>query len=313
MEEYAARIELEPEPQSAPGARRWVREVLEELGRPDLTESAAAGVSELVTNGILHAHTSISLVLQAFAERVVISVTDRSPVPNQTGLDPTTIRDEESTVGRGLHIVRACADDWGVASSRHGKVIWFVPATDPATVEVAFPALELLGDEESSEPPVAGPLVRVEMRDAPVFLLRHFHERWSELLREMHLIALGEPSTLQGLAEELIDLVPLTRAARWMTPESTADFAEAVSTGRERLDLVLDVPRDAASAFSKVLEISRALDEVRHEDLLFVGAGEQGNQLRDWWFGEIARQVREGASPRPWAGSYDVDSARQRS
>lgn len=309
MEEYAARIELDPEPQSAPEARRWVRSVLEEVDRPDLIESAAAGVSELVTNGILHANTSISLVMQAFAERVVISVTDRTPVPNQTGLDPSTMGDEESTVGRGLHIVRAYASDWGVASSRHGKVIWFVPSEDASAVDTAFPALDLLGDEESGEPTVSGPLVRVTMVHAPVFLLRHFHERWNELLREMYLIALGEPSDLQALASELTDLVSLTRAARWMTPESTADFTEAVRSGVDRVDLTLDVPGEAGTAFRRVLEISKALEEVQHQDLLlYVGGGEQGDQLRDWWFGEIARQVA-GDPPTPWAGSFTVDPA----
>lgn len=309
MEDYAARIELDPQPQAAAQARRWMRDVLDEIGRPELAESASAGLSELVTNGILHAHTTISVSVRYFRRRVVVTVTDRSPVPTPTPLGSGSSHREESTVGRGLRIVRAYATDWGVTSSQHAKAIWFVPSEGPHAVDLTAADVDLLGAEETAEPVVHGSVVRVVMRDAPVLLLRHYQERWNELLREMHLIALGEPSDLQALASELTDLVSLTRAARWMTPESTADFTEAVTTGVDRVDLTLDVPRDAGTAFRRVLEISKALEEVQHQDLLlYVGGGEQGDQLRDWWLGEIARQVA-GDPPTPWAGSFTLDPA----
>ncbi|MGH3366368.1 MAG: ATP-binding protein [Nocardioidaceae bacterium] len=62
-------IQLPPEPQSAPVARRWVRQRLTEIGRAELVAAAETGVSELVTNGILHARTTIGLLLDGEAPR----------------------------------------------------------------------------------------------------------------------------------------------------------------------------------------------------------------------------------------------------
>jgi len=305
MEDYAARIELAPEPQSAARARRWMRQVLDDIERPELTESAATGVSELVTNGILHANTSISLLLQTFGERVIITVTDRSAVPT-TRVGAEATHDEESTVGRGLQIVRAYATDWGVTSSQHGKAIWFAPAETARAISLhSLPAFDLLGHEEASEPSVEGPYRRVVLRDTPIAVLRGYLERWSELLRELHLIALGEPSPLQTLAQGITDLVPMTRGTRWMTAESAADLAESAVTGSDRLDLEFDVPVQAAAAFSRLLELLQRLDTDEHQDqlLLFAG-GDRAAALRDWWFGQFAAQL-EGAAPRPWTGAFD--------
>ena len=44
-----------PEPQSVRQARSWVVDELAAIGRPDLVDAAELGVSELVTNAILHA------------------------------------------------------------------------------------------------------------------------------------------------------------------------------------------------------------------------------------------------------------------
>lgn len=314
MEDFAARVELDPVPRSATQARRWVHDVLDQIDRPELAESAAVAVSELVTNGILHAQTSISLVVQTFGARVVITVTDRSPVPAHARFSPTTPREEETTVGRGLRIVRAYAVDWGVTSSPHGKAIWFVPSDGARSVEaLSFPEVDLLGEEETGEPPVAGPRVRVRLLDAPVLVLRHFQDKWNELLRELQLIALGEPSALQSLAQELIDLVPITRATRWLTPESMAAFFESTLSGMERVDLELDVPTAAAPAYARLQEITRVLDGSEHQDsLLYLSGGEQAHQLRDWWFGGIARQLA-GEPPQRWRGDFRVATADQNS
>ena len=54
-------LPLEPNPRSVQAARRWVVDVCARLGRPDLADSAALGVSELVTrlNGRLGLMSSI--------------------------------------------------------------------------------------------------------------------------------------------------------------------------------------------------------------------------------------------------------------
>jgi anti-sigma regulatory factor (Ser/Thr protein kinase) len=122
-----ARALFPPEPRSAADARHWVRDHLDRLGRHDLVPAAEAGVSELVTNGILHAQTSIGLQLSRRQDRVVIEVYDGSPHVQQPAYD-SGAEVNESTIGRGLRIVRAYANEWGVCTTDHGKVIWFQPA-----------------------------------------------------------------------------------------------------------------------------------------------------------------------------------------
>jgi anti-sigma regulatory factor (Ser/Thr protein kinase) len=312
MEEHAARVELEPEPLSASAARLWVQDTLGQIGRNDLVESATAGVSELVTNAILHAQTAISVVLQNFGERVVITVTDRAPVHTQSRFSPDAPREEDSTVGRGLGIVRAFAEDWGVVSSTHGKSIWFVPAAAPhALEEFVLPEIELLGEEEPSESDPDGPRVAVEMVDAPVEPMMRYQDRWTELVRELQLIALGEPSPLQAIAAEVCDIVPLTRAQRWMAEDSVARLAAAHEEGRDRVRLTLEVPLVLRDTYIRLRELlARLVSSASHDELLYLTSSPTSSpqfaQLRDCWFLEVIGQLG-GAEPTPWRGSFVVE------
>ena len=56
--------ELEPTSASAGIARRLLRRVLEECGRPQWLDAAELAVSEIVTNGVLHAHTALTLTVR---------------------------------------------------------------------------------------------------------------------------------------------------------------------------------------------------------------------------------------------------------
>jgi len=44
-------------------ARRWVADLCTKIGRPELSECAQLGVSELVTNALLHGEPPINVVL----------------------------------------------------------------------------------------------------------------------------------------------------------------------------------------------------------------------------------------------------------
>jgi two-component sensor histidine kinase len=103
----------------------------------DVAEAVAVMVSELATNSLRHAGTHFSVRVDTDGAQIRIAVADagsgqpaiRSPRPSE----PT---------GRGLQIVRALADDWGVAPLQdgRGKVVWFTvevpgreaPLRDPA-------------------------------------------------------------------------------------------------------------------------------------------------------------------------------------
>ena len=112
---------LDPVPASAGEARRVVRHALAEAGESEAVYAAEVAVSELVTNAILHAATPLELTVEITDKAVVVSVRDLSPrLPTQRHWSDT------ATTGRGLKLVRAMTDQFGVDSpGEDGKAVWF--------------------------------------------------------------------------------------------------------------------------------------------------------------------------------------------
>ena len=112
---------LPPVPASAREARRLVREVLAEVGETAAADSAELAVSELVSNAILHAATTVELRIEVTEQAVTVWVQDghpRLPAPRDSSTEATT--------GRGLTIVAALADEHGVdLQPPTGKAVWF--------------------------------------------------------------------------------------------------------------------------------------------------------------------------------------------
>jgi len=93
-------------------------------GRADGADALALMLSELATNAVCHAATEFEVTVHVVGEtrQVVVEVTDDAggyPTPQE--LDP------DATCGRGLHVVNALADAWGVDVRRGhpGKTVWF--------------------------------------------------------------------------------------------------------------------------------------------------------------------------------------------
>lgn len=74
-------LPLDPTPRSVQAARRWVVDVCAHLGRPDLGESAALGVSELVSNALLHAAPPLAVRVGGTRGHPRIEVHDGSRTP----------------------------------------------------------------------------------------------------------------------------------------------------------------------------------------------------------------------------------------
>ena len=115
------RERIEPD-RNAPGlARSVVAEFCHELGVRD-HDAAQLVASELVTNAVIHARTSIDLTLRFLPPLLHIAVRDRAGgIPRITG-----IIDESSESGRGLVLVDALATRWGSFVPHGGKVVWAV-------------------------------------------------------------------------------------------------------------------------------------------------------------------------------------------
>lgn len=338
-----ARTQFPPEPRSVAAARHWVRDSLLALDRSDLVPSAEAGVSELVTNGLLHAQTSIGLQLTGSRDRVIVEVYDGSPEVAQSVAEVRGSLD--STIGRGLRIVRAHAREWGVATTGHGKAIWFAPrssdemeprrpagttrddvqqGTDlihsPADLDRAIDALVAVlpdMDPTAAGYPSAdgldhapaqhhpGDSVTIHLLAVPSGVVHHYRKRWLELLREMHLVAMGEPSEQQRVAQGFCKAEQAVHPYLYLIERAENGRPTPADDGSV-VDAIIVVPRSMREAFSEIRDMARDL-ETRWAgiQLLFVHPGKQAVQLREWWLGEVVGQL-DGGEPTPWPGDLWV-------
>ncbi|MFI2508652.1 ATP-binding protein [Streptomyces sp. NPDC018972] len=127
---------------SVPAARAFALETLMEWGYRDRQDDVRLCVSELATNALLHGvppGREFSLVLTGDGPLVRVEVRD-------SGGGGPRVRDVEADDcgGRGLHLVMALADDFGVTPHHPGKTVWAVLKMDPAKVEAAVEAAEYM-------------------------------------------------------------------------------------------------------------------------------------------------------------------------
>ena len=116
--------------ESVARARSLLRSALEQHPLSDAgTERSLLAISELVTNAVLHAEAELILKIAASAEGVQVELADGSPEP-----PVLRIAAPDEVGGRGLAIVDAVADDWGVRPDPDGggKVVWFRLLADRA-------------------------------------------------------------------------------------------------------------------------------------------------------------------------------------
>ncbi|MEV6176924.1 PAS domain S-box protein [Streptomyces sp. NPDC052015] len=116
----AVSTDLPAVPASVPEGRAFLHKALTSWDCADRADDALLLLSETLTNAVQHGEGPIALHLHRTATDLTIEVGDRSPhlpQPRPAG------QDEES--GRGLMLVRALADSWGVRPTEEGKTTWF--------------------------------------------------------------------------------------------------------------------------------------------------------------------------------------------
>ncbi|MFG2307843.1 PAS domain S-box protein [Streptomyces sp. NPDC048566] len=106
--------------ESVPRGRAFLGETLLSWDCARSVDDAELLLSEILTNAVLHAQGPIGLHLCRTTTDLTVEVSDRSPRLPQPRM---AAEDEES--GRGLILVRALADDWGVRPTDTGKTTWF--------------------------------------------------------------------------------------------------------------------------------------------------------------------------------------------
>ncbi|WP_030211898.1 ATP-binding protein [Streptomyces bikiniensis] len=106
---------------AVPEVRHALRELLRKWGGPGASDVAELLTSELVTNALVHTDHGAVVTATVVPEQLRVEVRDFVP-----GLDaPHALPDDDRTNGRGLVLVQALADSWGVEDQGVGKVVWF--------------------------------------------------------------------------------------------------------------------------------------------------------------------------------------------
>ena len=115
-------LTLPPVPRAVRASRQWVRETLNRWRLTDAAEPAESLVSELVTNAIRHAEDGASVVvlLMYAAGKVRMEVRDHDPLNLPLVKTPGPL----DASGRGLVLVEALSDHWGVRVTDSSKSVW---------------------------------------------------------------------------------------------------------------------------------------------------------------------------------------------
>ncbi|MGA5208237.1 ATP-binding protein [Streptomyces pseudogriseolus] len=124
-------VQFLAEPTEVSALRADVRAWLHDWGVPEVIDSAQLCVSELVSNVITHLGrgTSASLTLALHDARLRIEVRD----PDTRVLPMLVEATEDAENGRGMTLIDALSDRWGVELHRDGKVTWCEIVTAPVT------------------------------------------------------------------------------------------------------------------------------------------------------------------------------------
>nr|WP_301539748.1 ATP-binding protein [Nocardioides sp. zg-DK7169] len=295
-------------PRGVQEARRWVLSTCHDIGRDDLAECAELGVSELVTNALLHGTHPITVRVRGTAEHPRVEIRDGSRERPQL---PTEIDPEDDlllTFGRGLSIVARCADAWGAVIEEDGKIVWFAPARDFAEDE-GVPGV-ITGDDEEPPAPPEDP-VEVEIRGVPLADFQTFERHFRELGREVRLLALAHQSDYP-LAQDLSDLFgALERQLR--EGVGLEHLEEATVTGTELADVQLVTSRASTRTMARFIEKLDLADEFcRQQRLLSLARSPEQRAFQRWYLGEFVRQGN-GEAPMAWQEFVDEDEDERRS
>lgn len=284
-------------PRGVQDARRWVVGICREIGRADLVECAELGVSELVTNALLHARPPLAVRVRGTREHPRVEVLDGSAEPPEMPM--TRLLPEEDlllTFGRGLGIVARCATAWGVDLEKDGKTVWFAPANDPGgdpVTGVVTGALEPVG----AEPPAVDEM-RVLLLGVPLRTFLEFERHYRELRREVRLLALAHESDYP-LAKDLSDLFgALEHDLRGGI--GTDQVERAFIAGATTTDLRVAMPRKTAATIGRFIELLDLADAFCQEErLLSLARTPMQQQFQRWFLSEFVRQERHEA-PLAW-------------
>ena len=293
-------LTLGPGPQGVQAARRWVDDVCQAIGRDDLLECAELGVSELVTNAVLHGAAPIQVRVRGTAEHPRVEVrdasVDRPVLPGPRAMEPDDVL---LTFGRGLALVARASDAWGADIEPDGKIVWFEPAPE---LSESGGAAGVITSSEVEEAPIARTedLVDIAVYAVPLDLFLGFQRHFRELRREVRLLAVAHESSYP-VAKSLSDLFG-TLERQLHSGLSPHELEQAMRDGAESIDLHVTMPAAAAATLQRVLEMLDLADEFcRAQRLMSLARTPEQREFQQRLLQEYVRQAR-GGGPVVWSG-----------
>ncbi|MCG7206068.1 ATP-binding protein [Streptomyces arenae] len=132
-------VELQALPSRIGQVRRIVSAQLRYWRLDPLIDRAALGVTELLTNVHRHAQPdkNCTVEIELQLDRLTVSVRDHDPRLPVVG--EGTAAAPMATCGRGLAMVAAVSESWGVRPHDDGKVVWFTLPAPTATAQATRP------------------------------------------------------------------------------------------------------------------------------------------------------------------------------
>lgn len=246
-------LALRAVPDAAPEARKVLRALLAGSPLEGRLEDGELALSELVTNAVLHGRAPIVLRLVRTGQYVRVEVGDGSPVsPSFSMLDPTAV------TGRGLMLISAVSDRWGVEPEPDGKRVWFELNTGEQADDLEADVDALLaawGDDLAEDPALEQ--VRVVLTDLDTQLVAGAEAHVEGLLRELCLLA-GDQTLSDDVARVVRGVLQAAAGMDALRTDLKRQLAVAVSAGQPRVDLSLTIQRDDAEL---VRDFAHAVDE----------------------------------------------------
>jgi anti-sigma regulatory factor (Ser/Thr protein kinase) len=285
-----ARIALPRSPASVGEARRFIQARTAAWSIPEPAGSQLVLIgSELVTNAVLHARTELAVTLELRGGRVRIGVNDRSQAP-------ATLRhyQADAMTGRGLGVVAALSDRWGISAAPDGKVVWAeVVAGDQPRQETTSRPPDLRDGPPAS--PGGGQGTRtVRFPAVPVdgYLALQAHN--DALFRELELVSIeletGPAGRVAPAVAELFD--QLYWRFRSQRDSHRDAVAAAQARGQRTVDLETTASPSAAAAALGYLELLERADELcRSGVLLTPEPSAEVEALRRWFVEEMVAQL----------------------
>ena len=246
------RRHLDPVPEAVRTARALLGDAVAGTPFAARLEDGELALSELVTNALLHGRDPIVLTLRVGPDLLRAEVCDANPVsPSFSMLDQTAV------TGRGLLLISAVADQWGVDPAPSGKLVWFElhmggDVQDRLDVDAL---LASWGDELGEDPALED--VRVVLTDLDVELVARAEAHVEALLRELALVLTSDHGTPAD-RRTASNVLAAAAAVEPVRADLRRQLSVAVAHDAQRVDVTITIRREDAEV---VRDFTHAVDD----------------------------------------------------